>query len=182
MAELADALDLGSSAREGVGVQVSPGARRISEMRTRFSDLVFPIGEIRWPLRQPVVLFTVGSHPHSTLMLRCVQPCWFDRAPTCTAPYPPRAGATVLPPALEPTCPRWRRARALPTRPAPVSPAAPALSAPANLYSTTPFLNAQITSCTRLCVPVFAIADDRWVFTVDGSKNRVAAISLLLIP
>lgn len=47
MAELADALDLGSSAREGVGVQVSPGARRISEMRTRFSDLVFPIGEIR---------------------------------------------------------------------------------------------------------------------------------------
>lgn len=46
MAELADALDLGSSAREGVGVQVSPGARRISEMRTRFSDLVFPIGEI----------------------------------------------------------------------------------------------------------------------------------------
>ena len=41
MAELADALDLGSSAREGVGVQVSPGARRISEMRTRFSDLVF---------------------------------------------------------------------------------------------------------------------------------------------
>jgi len=29
-------------------------------MRTRFSDLVFPIGEIRWPLRQPVVLFTVG--------------------------------------------------------------------------------------------------------------------------
>ena len=28
-------------------------------------------------------------------------------------------------------------------------------------YSTTPFLNAQITSCTRLCVPVFAMADDR---------------------
>ena len=47
--------------------------------------------------------------------------------------------------------------RALPTRPAPVPPAA----APANPYSTTPFLNAQITSCTRLCVPVFAMADDR---------------------
>ena len=47
--------------------------------------------------------------------------------------------------------------RALPTRPAPVPPPA----APANPYSTTPFLNAQITSCTRLCVPVFAMADDR---------------------
>lgn len=56
MAELADALDLGSSAREGVGVQVSPGARRISEMRTRFSDLVFPIGEIR--------LVVGGGHHH----------------------------------------------------------------------------------------------------------------------
>lgn len=145
MAELADALDLGSSAREGVGVQVSPGARRISEMRTRFSDLVFPIGEIQLPLRQPVVPFAVGP-PTSCL-----------------------------------GCLRWAppvRARALPTRPAPVPPAA----APANPYSTTPFLNAQITSCTRLCVPVFAMADDRWVFTVDGSKNRVAAISLLLIP
>ena len=99
-----------------------------------------------------------------------------------------------------PTCPCWRLCctlalpyshlrrphlhpiltlrRALSTRPASVPPAA----APANPYSTTPFLNAQITSCTRLCVPVFAMADDRWVFTVDGSKNRVAAISLLLIP
>ena len=132
MAELADALDLGSSAREGVGVQVSPGARRISEMRTRFSDLVFPIGEIRRPLRQLAAPFTVGSHPHFTLMLRCVQPCWFDRAPTCTAPYPPCAGPASRPGAQ---------------RPSP--------------YSTTPFLNAQITSCTRLCVPVFAMADDR---------------------
>ena len=154
MAELADALDLGSSAREGVGVQVSPGARRISEMRTRFSDLVFPIGEIRWPLRQPVVLFTVGSHPHSTLMLRCVQPCWFDRAPTCTAPYPPRAGAPVLPPAHARVVPR---SAYLPC----AGPASRPGAQRPSPYSTTPFLNAQITSCTRLCVPVFAMADDR---------------------
>ena len=130
MAELADALDLGSSAREGVGVQVSPGARRISEMRTRFSDLVFSYWGnsaaiaaasrvvCGWPTHQLPALFAVG--------------------PTCQLPTP---------------APR----RALPTRPAPVSPAA----APANPYSTTPFLNAQITSCTRLCVPVFAMADDR---------------------
>ena len=139
MAELADALDLGSSAREGVGVQVSPGARRISEMRTRFSDLVFPIGEIWRPLRQPVVLFTVGPPAHAGAALcpthQSHQPCWFDRAPTCTAPrsaYPPCAGLASRPGAQ---------------RPSP--------------YSTTPFLNAQITSCTRLCVPVFAMADDR---------------------
>ena len=71
MAELADALDLGSSAREGVGVQVSPGARRISEMRTRFSDLVFPIGDMRGPLRQPVVLFTVGPPTDPTSLTVC---------------------------------------------------------------------------------------------------------------
>ena len=143
MAELADALDLGSSAREGVGVQVSPGARRISEMRTRFSDLVFSY----WGNLAATAAASRAVYGRPTHHLRTLAPC-----------------------------------RALPTRPAPVSPAAPALSAPANLYSTTPFLNAQITSCTRLCVPVFAIADDRWVFTVDGSKNRVVAISLLLIP
>ena len=88
MAELADALDLGSSAREGVGVQVSPGARRISEMRTRFSDLVFPIGEIRWPLRQPVVLFTVGPPAHAGAALRPThqshQPRHSRSAPTHT--------------------------------------------------------------------------------------------------
>ena len=139
MAELADALDLGSSAREGVGVQVSPGARRISEMRTRFSDLVFSY----W-----------GNLVATAAASRAV------------CGWPTHHLLTLAP------------RRALPTRPAPVSPAA----APANPYSTTPFLNAQITSCTRLCVPVFAMADDRWVFTVDGSKNRVAAISLLLIP
>ena len=90
--------------------------------------------------------------PHRT-------PHWRYRAPTCA----------------DLTCPRSRRCRVAPHL---VPPAA----APANPYSTTLFLNAQITSCTRLCVPVFAMADDRWVFTVDGSKNRVAAISLLLIP
>lgn len=116
MAELADALDLGSSAREGVGVQVSPGARRISEMRTRFSDLVFSY--------------------------------WGNSAATAAASRVVCGGSHLPTPA-----PR----RALPTRPAPVPPAA----APANPYSTTPFLNAQITSCTRLCVPVFAMADDR---------------------
>lgn len=93
MAELADALDLGSSAREGVGVQVSPGARRISEMRTRFSDLVFPIGEIRWPLRQPVVLFTVVPPTDPINFTVCgrlpltsrdsLTPRWRYRAPTC---------------------------------------------------------------------------------------------------
>ena len=138
MAELADALDLGSSAREGVGVQVSPGARRISEMRTRFSDLVFPIGEIWRPLRQLAAPFTVVPPTDPINLTVCGR-----------LPLTSRDSLT----------PRWR------------------YRAP-----TTPFLNAQITSCTRLCVPVFAIADDRWVFTVDGSKNRVAAISLLLIP
>ena len=87
MAELADALDLGSSAREGVGVQVSPGARRISEMRTRFSDLVFSYWGnsaataaasrvvCGWPTHQLPGLFAVG--------------------PTCTRSrpaYPPCAG------------------------------------------------------------------------------------------
>ena len=146
MAELADALDLGSSAREGVGVQVSPGARRISEMRTRFSDLVFSY----W-----------GNSAAIAAASRAV------------------CGRPTHPPTSCPRCLRWvppAHAGAAP-HPAPVPPAAPA-----NPYSTTPFLNAQITSCTRLCVPVFAMADDRWVFTVDGSKNRVAAISLLLIP
>ena len=71
MAELADALDLGSSAREGVGVQVSPGARRISEMRTRFSDLVFPIGEIWRPLRQLAAPFTVGPPTDPTSLTVC---------------------------------------------------------------------------------------------------------------
>ena len=169
MAELADALDLGSSAREGVGVQVSPGARRISEMRTRFSDLVFSY----WGNSAATVAAgraVCGRHTSPTSCAVCYAPRWRR-----TAPYPPRAGATILPPPA-PT-PPTPHARALSTRPAPVPPAAPA-----NSYSTTPFLNAQITSCTRLCVPVFAMADDRWVFTVDGSKNRVAAISLLLIP
>ena len=145
MAELADALDLGSSAREGVGVQVSPGARRISEMRTRFSDLVFPIGEIWRPLRQLAAPFTVVPPTDPINLTVCgrlpltsrdsLTPRWRYRAPTCTAPrsaYPPCAGLASRPGAQ---------------RPSP--------------YSTTPFLNAQITSCTRLCVPVFAIADDR---------------------
>ena len=171
MAELADALDLGSSAREGVGVQVSPGARRISEMRTRFSDLVFSY----WGNSAATAAASravCGWPTHRSHQSHCL---W--SAPT----YQPR----LAHPALALPCSHLRTlapCRALPTCPASVSPAAPALSAPANLYSTTPFLNAQITSCTRLCVPVFAIADDRWVFTVDGSKNRVAAISLLLIP
>ena len=87
MAELADALDLGSSAREGVGVQVSPGARRISEMRTRFSDLVFPIGEIQ----RPVALFAVSAHlPVLALVLH--------------------PGATILPPAPTPPTPHTRAA------------------------------------------------------------------------
>ena len=167
MAELADALDLGSSAREGVGVQVSPGARRISEMRTRFSDLVFSYwGNLAATAAASRAVY--GRPTHRSHQSHCL---W--SAPT----YQPRLAhpALALPCSHLPTlAPR----RALSTRPAPVPPAA----ASANPYSTTPFLNAQITSCTRLCVPVFAMADDRWVFTVDGSKNRVAAISLLLIP
>ena len=150
MAELADALDLGSSAREGVGVQVSPGARRISEMRTRFSDLVFSY----WGNSAAIAAASRAVCGRPTHQL----PALFAVGPTCSR-----------------WCPAYPHS-------APVSPAAaPALGAP-NPYSTTPFLNAQITSCTRLCVPVFAMADDRWVFTVDGSKYRVAAISLLLIP
>ena len=160
MAELADALDLGSSAREGVGVQVSPGARRISEMRTRFSDLVFSY----WG-NSAAARAVCGCPTHRSHQSHCL---W--SAPT----YQPR----LAHPALALPCSHLRRVAPCPTCPAQVPPAA----APANPYSTTPFLNAQITSCTRLCVPVFAMADDRWVFTVDGSKNRVVAISLLLIP
>lgn len=111
MAELADALDLGSSAREGVGVQVSPGARRISEMRTRFSDLVFSY----W-----------GNSVVTAAASRVV--CG-RLPPTLHVDVTPRPAALVLlPPALEPTCSRWRRvAPYLPIHPAPVPPAASSL-------------------------------------------------------
>ena len=167
MAELADALDLGSSAREGVGVQVSPGARRISEMRTRFSDLVFSYwGNLAATAAASRAVY--GRPTHRSHQSHCL---W--SAPT----YQPR----LAHPALALPCSHLRRVA--PCLPAPCAGLAsrPGAQRPSP-YSTTPFLNAQITSCTRLCVPVFAIADDRWVFTVDGSKNRVAAISLLLIP
>lgn len=87
MAELADALDLGSSAREGVGVQVSPGARRISEMRTRFSDLVFSYwgnsaataaaaravyGRPTHHSHQPPTLFVVGAHLPTLALCRAL--------------------------------------------------------------------------------------------------------------
>ena len=83
MAELADALDLGSSAREGVGVQVSPGARRISEMRTRFSDLVFSYwgnsaaaravyGRPTHRSHQPPTLFVVGAHLPTLALCRAL--------------------------------------------------------------------------------------------------------------
>ena len=114
-------------------------------MRTRFSDLVFPIGEIWRPLRQLAAPFTVVPPTDPINLTVCgrlpltsrdsLTPRWRYRAPTCTAPrsaYPPCAGLASRPGAQ---------------RPSP--------------YSTTPFLNAQITSCTRLCVPVFAMADDR---------------------
>ena len=39
-------------------------------MRTRFSDLVFPIGEILRPPWQQPALFAVGAHLHPTLVLR----------------------------------------------------------------------------------------------------------------
>lgn len=167
MAELADALDLGSSAREGVGVQVSPGARRISEMRTRFSDLVFSYwGNLAATAAASRAVY--GRPTHRSHQSHCL---W--SAPT----YQPR----LAHPALALPCSHLRRVA--PCLPAPCAGLAsrPGAQRPSP-YSTTPFLNAQITSCTRLCVPVFAIADDRWVFTVDGSKNRVVAISLLLIP
>ena len=123
MAELADALDLGSSAREGVGVQVSPGARRISEMRTRFSDLVFSY----WGNSAATAAASravCGRHTSPTSCAVCCAPRWRR-----TAPYPPRAGATILPPPA-PT-PPTPHARAT-SRPAyPLSPAAaPALGAP----------------------------------------------------
>ena len=118
MAELADALDLGSSAREGVGVQVSPGARRISEMRTRFSDLVFPIGEIRWPLRQLAAPFTVVPPTDPINLTVCgrlpltsrdsLTPRWRYRAPTCARS---RRAALCLP--------ALRRSRQPPRRSAP---------------------------------------------------------------
>ena len=117
MAELADALDLGSSAREGVGVQVSPGARRISEMRTRFSDLVFPIGEIWRPLRQLAAPFTVVPPTDPINLTVCgrlpltsrdsLTPRWRYRAPTCTRP------TLALP------CSHLRRSRQPPRRSAP---------------------------------------------------------------
>ena len=118
MAELADALDLGSSAREGVGVQVSPGARRISEMRTRFSDLVFPIGEIWRPLRQLAAPFTVVPPTDPINLTVCgrlpltsrdsLTPRWRYRAPTCARS---RRAALCLP--------ALRRSRQPPRRSAP---------------------------------------------------------------
>ena len=120
MAELADALDLGSSAREGVGVQVSPGARRISEMRTRFSDLVFSYwGNLAATAAASRAVY--GRPTHRSHQSHCL---W--SAPT----YQPR----LAHPALALPCSYLRTlapCRALPTRPAPVSPAAPVLSAPA---------------------------------------------------
>ena len=103
MAELADALDLGSSAREGVGVQVSPGARRISEMRTRFSDLVFSYwgnsaataaasravsGRPTHQSHQLRRLLRLTLVPHRALPTLG----WRYRAPTCAEPtYAPRS-------------------------------------------------------------------------------------------
>ncbi len=58
MAELADALDLGSSARKGVGVQVSPSAPAILQSRflggargllLLFSENVFDQDRDIWP-------------------------------------------------------------------------------------------------------------------------------------
>ena len=108
MAELADALDLGSSAREGVGVQVSPGARRISEMRTRFSDLVFSY----W-----------GNSATTAAASRAV--CGRPTSPTsCAVCYIPRwrrvaphAGAIVLPPAPTPPVRAHAGAASRPTYP-----------------------------------------------------------------
>ena len=145
MAELADALDLGSSAREGVGVQVSPGARRISEMRTRFSDLVFPIGEIRWPLRQPVVLFTVGSHPPiPSISLFVVG----SHLPAATRS--PRAGATVLPPAHARAVPRsaYPPCAGLASRPGAQRPSEPLFH---HAVSKRPDHQLHAIMCPRLC-------------------------------
>ena len=123
MAELADALDLGSSAREGVGVQVSPGARRISEMRTRFSDLVFPIGEIWRPLRQLAAPFTVVPPTDPINLTVCgrlpltsrdsLTPGWRSRAPTCADPTCARSRRAAL------CLPALRRSRQPPRRSAP---------------------------------------------------------------
>lgn len=119
MAELADALDLGSSAREGVGVQVSPGARRISEMRTRFSDLVFSYwGNSvataaasravygRLPPTDPINLTVCGRLPLTSR--DSLTPRWRSRAPTCARS---RRAALCLP--------ALRRSRQPPRRSAP---------------------------------------------------------------
>ena len=148
MAELADALDLGSSAREGVGVQVSPGARRISEMRTRFSDLVFPIGEIRWPLRQPVVLFTVGPPVHAGAAL-C--PTHQSHQPRCLRWVPPvHVGATVLPPAHARAVPRsaYPPCAGLASRPGAQRPSEPLFH---HAVSKRPDHQLYAIMCPRLC-------------------------------
>ena len=114
MAELADALDLGSSAREGVGVQVSPGARRISEMRTRFSDLVFSY----WGNSAATAAASCavcGRHTSPTSCAVCYAPCWRPA-------YPPWAGATILPPPA-PTPPVHARATSRPAYPPCAGPA-----------------------------------------------------------
>lgn len=149
MAELADALDLGSSAREGVGVQVSPGARRISEMRTRFSDLVFSYwGNLAATAAASRAVY--GRPTHRSHQSHCL---W--SAPT----YQPR----LAHPALALPCSHLRTLapRSRPAYPPCAGPASRPGAQRPSPYSTTPFLNAQITSCTRLCVPVFAMADDR---------------------
>ena len=92
-----------------------------------------------------------SAHPHSTLMLRCVQPCWFDRAPTCTAPYPPRAGATVLPPA--PTLPVHARAASRPVYLPCAGPASRRPSEPLfhHAVSKRPDHQLHAIMCPRLC-------------------------------
>ena len=118
MAELADALDLGSSAREGVGVQVSPGARRISEMRTRFSDLVFSYwgNSAATAAASRVVYGRPTCAPPTSLTSRVV--CGGSHLSTLALPCshlrlnpPVHAGA-----ALAPCLPALRRSRQPPRR------------------------------------------------------------------
>ena len=143
MAELADALDLGSSAREGVGVQVSPGARRISEMRTRFSDLVFSYwGNSAATAAASRVVCGRPTSPTSCAV--CYTPRWRRTAP--------HTGAIILPPAPTPPTPH-ACAASRPVYPPCAGPASRRPSEPLfhHAVSKRPDHQLHAIMCPRLC-------------------------------
>ena len=110
-------------------------------MRTRFSDLVFPIGEIQRPLRQPPALFTVVPPTDPTSLTVC------GRRPPAHAGAVSRPvhSALALPCSHLPTlASRW----APPTGPASRRPSEPLFH---HAVSKRPDHQLHAIMCPRLC-------------------------------